>query len=617
MKAITLSLLTLFCMSMFSCQKPLELSLSEIQQLTASADMELLSKTTTKPYNNQEFVPGTTGGTWNTTILSDPKTFNHLIAERDGDSASIIEMTTDYLVDYNAITREWEPHAATFEIEIDQPNNKLIVHYTLREDLYWSWWNSDKKIPVTADDVVYWHDEIAGDPQFGSSAYNGQFVTMTDGSQQRIQCVKIDEKRFDFIFPRIVAEPILFTNTSIRPSFIFREAKEKNGAEGVKNILNSSINPQEIPSCGRWFITEYTPAQRVVFTRNPDYWEKDSNGISIPYPDQTIAQIVGDMNTQYLLFRQGKTETYSPRPEELHDVVNSQGNSSGNSSGTDYTVFNAEGSFGAMLWTFNQNPKNQNQDYYRWFTQKKFRQAMSCLLNRDRIISQTFRGLADPTYFFFPPPNPFYNPDITLQYRYDPQRALQLLESIGFVRRDDGFLYDSQGVKVEYDLTIPSANTVVNDMAQIIADECAAVGITVHVRQIDFQKVIEMLTATYDWQAVIIGLGTSMFPSQGSNVWPSDGNLHLWHPLQQEAATEWEARIDHLYNEGNHTLDYTKAKEIWDEYQEILLEQCPVIYLLRSRGFAAVRNRWNLSNIYYDNINGLMTTWAYLNDGSK
>ena len=80
MKAITLSLLTLFCMSMFSCQKPLELSLSEIQQLTASADMELLSKTTTKPYNNQEFVPGTTGGTWNTTILSDPKTFNHLIA---------------------------------------------------------------------------------------------------------------------------------------------------------------------------------------------------------------------------------------------------------------------------------------------------------------------------------------------------------------------------------------------------------------------------------------------------------------------------------------------------------------------------------------------------------
>ncbi len=604
MKAIVLFGLTLASVGLLSCQKQQELSIAEIQRLTASTDAQLLAKTVSKPYNNQEFVPGTLGGVWNTTILADPKTFNHLIAERDADSAGIIGMTTDYLVDYNAVTREWEPRAASFEITVDEAAGTLTVRYTLRDDLYWSWWGSDRKLPVTADDVVYWHDEIAGDPQFGSSAYNGQFVTMADGTQERIRCVKVDDKRFDFIFPRIVAEPLLSTNTSIQPAFLFREAKERNGAEGVKGILNASINPKEIPSCGRWFITEYTPAQRLVFTRNPDYWEKDSGGTSNPYPQQMIAQIVGDMNTQYLLFRQGKSETYFPRPEELSDVVNAQAD--------DYTVFNAEGSFGSMLWSFNQNPKNQGHPYYRWFTQKKFRQAMSCLLNRDRIISQTYRGLGDPTYFFFPPPNPFYNPDITLQYRYDRQRALSLLESIGFVRRDDGLLYDSNGVRVEYDLTIPSANTVVNDVAQIIADECAAIGITVHVRQIDFQKVIEMLTATYDWQSVIIGLGTSLFPTQGSNVWPSDGNLHLWHPLQESPATEWEARIDYLYNEGSYTLDRERAGEIWSEYQRILLEECPVIYLIRSRGFAAVRNKWDFSNLYYDNLNGLMTDWVYL-----
>lgn len=608
MKSLSILLISLIGLNLFSCQKQQELSVDQIQQLTAAADSQLMAKTVSKPYENQQFVPGTVGGVWNTTILADPKTFNHLIAERDADSAGIIDMTTDYLVDYNSITREWEPQAASFEIEIDEANDTLTVHYTLRDDLYWSWWNSDKKIPVTSDDVIYWYDEIAGDPQFGSSAYNSQFVTMPDGSQQRIRCVKVDDKRFDFIFPRIVAEPLLSTNTTIQPSFLFREAKEKNGVEGVQGILNASTNPQEIPSCGRWFITEYTPAQRLVFSRNPDYWEKDSNGVSNPYPEQTIAQIVGDMNTQYLLFRQGKTETYTPRPEELSDVVNSQG--------TDYTVFNSEGALSAMLWSFNQNPKNQESPYYRWFTKKEFRQAMSCLLNRDRIISQTYRGLADPTYFFFPPPNPFYNPDITLKYRYDTRKALDLLESIGFARKEDGFLYDDQGVKVEYDLTIPSANTVVNDVAQIIADECASVGITVHVRQIDFQKLVEMLTATYDWQSLIIGLGANLFPTQGSNVWPSDGNLHLWHPLQEKPATEWEARIDHLYNEGKFTLDHDKAKAIWDQYQKILLEECPIIYLLRSKGFAAVRNKWNLSNVYYDNINGLMTNWIYLNDGS-
>ena len=65
-------------------------------------------------------------------------------------------------------------------------------------------------------------------------------------------------------------------------------------------------------------------------------------------------------------------------------------------------------------------------------------------------------------------------------------------------------------------------------------------------------------------------------------------------------------------NEGSYTLDRERAGEIWSEYQRILLEECPVIYLIRSRGFAAVRNKWDFSNLYYDNLNGLMTDWVYL-----
>lgn len=597
-------LLALISLISVSCKKYQDLTLAEIQELTASTDSKLIEQTQSKPYKGQEWQPGAVGGTWNTSILADPKTFNHLIAERDADSAAIIGMTTDYLVDYDMLTRQWIPHAASFEIETDYENDTLTVHFTLRDDLYWSWYDSNKKIPVTSDDVVYWHNEIAGDPEFGSSAYNSQFVIMPDGSQERIQCVRVDDKRFDFIFPRIIAEPLLATNTSIQPAFLFREAKEKNGVEGVKNILNASTNPRDIPSCGRWFIAEYTPAQRLVFARNPDYWQKDSAGTSNPYPQQMIAQIVGDSNTQYLLFRQGKLETYSPRPEELSAVVDEQGQG--------YTVFNAAGSFDSMLWSFNQNPINQDKPYYNWFVNKKFRQAMSCILNRDRIINQVYRGLGDPTYYFFPPPNPYYNPDVTLQYRYDLQRATRLLESVGFYKGSDGFLYDSAGVKVEFDITVPSANTMLNDIGQIIADECAAIGISVHIRQIDFQKVVEMLTATFDWQSVIIGLGSAMFPTQGSNVWPSDGNLHLWYPLQEEPATEWEARVDYLYNEGSHTVDPEDAQVIWDEYQRILLEECPVIYLIRSRGFFAINNRWDLTNFYYDNLNGAMTNWLYL-----
>ena len=123
---------------------------------------------------------------------------------------------------------------------------------------------------------------------------------------------------------------------------------------------------------------------------------------------------------------------------------------------------------------------------------------------------------------------------------------------------------------------------------------------------------VEQLTSTFDWESLFIGLGGNFWPTQGSNVWPSDGNLHLWHPLQESPFTEWEARIDYLYNEGSFTVDPEKAWAIWDEFQSIILEELPIIYLLRPRSFFAIQNRWDFTNFYFDNLNGAETSYVFL-----
>ena len=219
-----------------------------------------------------------------------------------------------------------------------------------------------------------------------------------------------------------------------------------------------------------------------------------------------------------------------------------------------------------------------------------------------------------PNYYFFPEPNPFFNPEITLQYRFDLERASELLSKCGMEKKSDGWLYDQDNNLVEFDLTISGDDSLTQDIASIIADECSKVGVKVKIKTLDFQKVVEQLTATYDWQSVIIGLGVAIWPTQGSNVWPSDGNLHLWYPLQSSPATEWEAKIDELYDEGSCTLDKKKAQKIWDEYQSLILEQCPVIYLIRSQSFYAIRNRWDLSNMYFDNMGGANTSNLFLKE---
>ena len=108
-----------------------------------------MQNTLSKPWTGGTYKAGKAGGIWYDTILSDPKTFNQLIAQRDGTSAGIVSMTLDGLVDYDPTLREWTPRVASYKIETDETANTLTVHYTIRDDYYWTWPDSDKKVPVT------------------------------------------------------------------------------------------------------------------------------------------------------------------------------------------------------------------------------------------------------------------------------------------------------------------------------------------------------------------------------------------------------------------------------------------------------------------------------------
>jgi peptide/nickel transport system substrate-binding protein len=602
-----ISIIIIFCLFCLSCTKNEELSLEELEALNAEGLAEILARTTSRPWQGEEFAPGRLGGVWHSVMREDPKSFNLLIAEQDSSTSSVVSNMHDYLLDYDVIAREWKGRAAHPQIIADEKTNTMQVVYTLRDDLYWSYYNSDQKVKVTSDDVVFWYDEIEGDPDFQSSGYYGQFLTMPDGSEAHVDIRKIDERRFAFHFPRIIAEPLLMTNMDFGPRHIYEPAKRQGGVDGVRNVFSVAIDPKTIPSMGEWFLVEYTPGQRLLYKRNPGYWRKDANGLSLPYIEENIVRIIPDENTQLLLFRNGESEAYTLRPEDLDGLVN-RGDGS-------YTVFNAEGSLGAAFWTFNQNPVNSGKPQYEWFIQKEFRQAMSCLLNRDRINAQVYRGLAEPKLNIFPEPNPFFNPDITLQYLFDVQRAQELLHSIGIKKDSRGVMRDGKNRRIEFDLVIRSESSIYQDTASIIRDELSKTGIKVNIRVVDFQKQVEQLFSTFDWDSTLIGLsGSNIFPSQGSNVWPSSGNLHLWNPNQNAPETEWEARLDYLYNEGKFTLDTDKAQEIWDEFQFVLLEQCPIIHLMRSRGFWALNNRWDFTNVYFDNLNGAETSFIFIRD---
>ena len=581
-----------------------EMTEGEAMSEREKARAEILAKTVTRP-GGQEWALGTVGGTWLSAINNDPKTFNTMSA-RDGDTATVVGVLFDALADYDPYTREFLPNLASFEVEVDEEADTLTVVYTLRDDLYWTTLaDPDTRVQVTADDIVFWYDEIEGDQELQQPGYAGQFIEMPDGSEARIEVEKLDELTVAFHYPRIVANPILSTNMDFGPRHIYEPAKSEGGAEGVLNLFSVDTDPTTIPSIGEYYLTEYEPGVRVVAERNPNYWKKDAAGVTLPYIEKLVFQIVPDWNTELLLFKEGKKDSFTLRPEDMDELLNAED--------PDYTVYNGGPMMGSAFISFNQNPDTMDPLVHSWFSQTRFRQAMSSVLNRDRIASQVYRGLAEPALHFFARANPYFDESIRQEFDYDPDRARDLLAEIGIRPNADGLMEDADGNHIEFDIHVGAENNVGVDIMNIFSDELKAIGITGNVRPVDFQKLVEMLISTYDWHVATASLGSNYWPEGGSNVWQSKGNFHLWHPLQEEPYTEWEARVDYLYNEGRFTIDKEAAKAIYDEYQRILLDQAPMMYIVYPFRFVAVRNKWG--NVFYDTLDGLDSTYLYLLDG--
>jgi len=84
----------------------------------------------------------------------------------------------------------------------------------------------------------------------------------------------------------------------------------------------------------------------------------------------------------------------------------------------------------------------------------------------------------------------------------------------------------------------------------IIAAEFRSLGMKINSTPIEFNKMVSMLMSEWDFDTILIGLTGGVEPHQGSNVWPSNGHLHMWNPQQEKPATDWEARLDELFEKG-------------------------------------------------------------------
>lgn len=499
---------------------------------------------------------GRYGGTLRTGQISDPKTFNYYLY-KESSSNDVLQHVFEGLVAVDGVTAEVVPSLA-YKWEVSEDG--LTYTFYLRQGVTWH-----DGHPLTADDVIFSFD-LVYDPSIPNNFRDGLLV-----AGQPLTYEKVDDYTVRFHLPDVFVPILRQIPIPIVPAHILRPYYEA----GTFNEVWSVATPaSEIIGTGPYRMVDFRPGEYVLLQRNPNYWKVDQEGNQLPYLTRFVIRSFDSLESMDLAFRNGDLDVMglpASKAPEYRALIES---------GRLRAVLHNSGpTFDSQFVVFNQNPNTVPAPKINWFTNTKFRQAVSHAMDRQSIADAIYNGEAVPAYGPESPANTlFYTPNVP-QYPYSLEKAAELLAEAGFTRGADGILRDSDGNPVEFTLLTNAGNTQREAIGNLLTEDLGKLGIKVNFRPIDFNVLVDHLISGEGWDAIIIGLtGGGIDPNGGRNVWHSSGGLHMWWPGQTSPATDWEAELDYIFDEGVKILDEEERIRFYYRYQEIAGEQQPLIY---------------------------------------
>lgn len=152
-----------------------------------------------------------------------------------------------------------------------------------------------------------------------------------------------------------------------------------------------------------------------------------------------------------------------------------------------------------------------------FFGDVRVRQALADAIDQDKIVALSMHGLGLPVHGPVPPyPPTFLSPAAksgNFPVGYDPEKAKTLLAAAGFAPGPDGVL-QKDGQRLAFTLLIPAGQPLRIEIAESIQQDLQAVGISMKVRQMEFNQMLAaMVGRPQDWQAILIGMNLGAYPS--------------------------------------------------------------------------------------------------------
>jgi len=401
------------------------------------------------------------------------------------------------------LAREWDYNAG---------DNSYT--FKLQQDVNWH-----DGVDFTADDVVFTYNYTREHPY---QWVDNSIVKSVEATDKYTVKLYLNKPYAPFFQDVAGAQPIF-------PAHIWQNV---TGPEKFQT-------PEAIIGTGPYMLVDYNKEHgSYLYKANDDYYLGKPAVKEIKF-----VKVAAEMTPAAL--KAGSVDSGSIQPEIVDDIKT-----------TGLTVIKDRPSWNGKL-TINHKKEP--------LSSVEFRQALAYAIDREALVQTVFRGNAiagDPG--LVPPTSVWYNPDVP-QYEYNPEKARQLIEGLGY--RMEGNYFVKDGRPLELGL-IAAADY--KDVGQFITHQLEAAGMKINFQTLE-AKTVDSRVGAWEFDLSIYGHGGLYEPSFLQRFIIGEGFNSARYNSNPE--------LNELLNAQLTEMDSQKRKDMVFQIQKLYADDIPVLAL--------------------------------------
>ncbi len=423
----------------------------------------------------------------------------------------------------------------------------LTITFKLRDDVVFS----DGE-PFDSKDVVFTYNFIMNDKIKAPSlrAYYKQ-----------ISSVKaLGKYEVEFVFEKPYFKALAFSGGMDILSKKFYEPylKDPEKFNQSKGLLIGT-GPYRLLDPKNW----KTDQDNIELVRNNRYW-----GPVQPSFDRFMWRIIQNDSARLTTFRNGDIDLYSgAQPIDFEKLKDDK---QLNEISNRFNYVSPSGGYAYIGWNQRLDGKPTR------FADKRVRQAMTWLIDKQKIADDVYLGYRIPAVSPFGDISPQHDP--SLKYRgQDIEKGKALLKEAGFEDRDgDGVIEDKDGKPFEFELIYFGNNESTKRMVLLLKDMYARAGIKLKPVPSEWPVMLEHLDKK-DFQAITLGWGGTI-----------ESDLYqIFHSSQikegDNRTSYVNKELDKVIEAARRETDEAKRMLLWHKAERILYDDLPYTFLVRGK----------------------------------